>query len=236
MIQPNDNSLAQIAWASKKTGLTLITHDINIPFASEAMTRRFLDNGEYSTALDQCISWMIDEPFSSIPAVTGSYIAALFEENYDCAEQFCLLGLKANPTDKMLLNNYSVVLAKTGRIKKAIVKFKEIGKLEKKPDSHLTLLATSGLLLMRNGNVLEGRIKYQESINMAIQKNFHEAAAMIGLHLVLEEIEHGELDTLEVNRIISRTVGSFKSNNVNYLKNIVINKLKNYKEKIIQLS
>ncbi len=227
VVMPNDNSLAQAAWAAHKVGVVTKISDYHVPYMYEAITRDSLINGKYSNALQQCMSWMIDEPFSAIPATTGSYIATSFLNKLECAEQFCDFGLQANPTDKMLLNNYAVILAKTGRITEAFNAFAKTNSVDHKSPMIITLMATAGLLMFRSGEIEEGRKMYAESIETAKQMNENESRAMAAIHYAMEEIEVGVLTKDEIRKILDDNVKKIDHPNVKYLKDNVMKKLKN---------
>jgi len=222
---PNDNSLAQLTWAKQETGIELSTTNQNIPFIYEANSRAALSKGDFPAALESTIDWIMDEPFSIVPATTGSYIAASFTDDLKCAEQFCTLGLRANPNDSTLINNYAVILAKKGRVDLALEQFMKINTAEESSSMSITLNATAGLLLFRSGNPQEGREKYQEAINLAKKLNQPEAQSMAELHYAQEEIELGELKPENIKKLISNNTTNKKTPEIDFLVTKVSNQL-----------
>lgn len=202
VINPNDNSLAQIAWAEKHVGRIADISKIEVPFDYEAKTRELFRHDQIDQSLENCMQWMIDEPYSITPAITGSYIASSCVDDLDCAIQFCEIGLNANPNDHVLLNNNAFCKAKTGDIQGAIESLKKIHSVEKNTSLDISLRATTGLVMLRNNSIEEGRRMYKEAIELSNKLNLQDHKALAALFLAEEELRMGEKSKEEIDTLI----------------------------------
>lgn len=188
LLNPTDNALAQAGWASKHiSGLELQAHMLSVPRSFEAQSRIYYEDREFQPALEQCEQWLDDEPYSSRPAMFGSYLAALALDDYEASARFAERGLVANPGDPGLMNNLVVALVHLGKLDDAIAKFARIGRPG--PDARLerTFIATEGLIRFRQGNFVEGRRLYAEAIRQASEGGARRQARLAAVHLAEEE-------------------------------------------------
>lgn len=224
-LKPNDNSLAQLSWVRDKIGVVSTNREYNIPYIHEAKSRDYFMDGSYENSLSSTIDWMLDEPFSSIPATTGSYIASSFTDNLECAAQFCELGLLANPNDMMLLNNYTVVLARSGKVEEAYNQFKKIRIEEDNNVSKVTMLATYGLLLMRGGFIDDGRSSYQRSIELSKKINSKETSALAAINFALEELNLAKPDFELASKVFTQNEMQDGPNHIEFMQEKVKNRM-----------
>lgn len=203
---PNDNSLAQVAWAEKHIGRFANISQISVPFDYEAKTRQLFNNDNIEPSLQSCIQWMIDEPYSITPAIAGSHIASSFADNLDCARQFCEIGLNANPFDNTLLNNNAFCQAKMGNIEEAIESLKKISYVRKNSSLDISVRATTGLVMMRSDLIEQGRVAYIEAIKLATKLDMTENKAIAALFLAEEELRIGEKTREEIQNLISKNM------------------------------
>src|SRR5204862_4048436 len=110
--QPTENSLAQIEWASERlSGIRINPQQFSIPYSHEARALYSHSAADWKRAVAESIKWLADEPFSTRPAVLGSFIAAEHLEDFSLAAKICNDGLIATPSDGTLLNNLAFALA-----------------------------------------------------------------------------------------------------------------------------
>jgi hypothetical protein len=83
----------------------------------------------------------------------------------DCAtaEEFARAGLKADPTEHVLLNNLAVALARQNRLPEAEAIFSRISRPFRNGHQDYVHNATRGLLAFRAGDVDAGRQAYAKS-------------------------------------------------------------------------
>ncbi len=190
LVDPTDNSLAQAGWAATKmTGVDVPSQLLEKPRSFEARALQETLEGHWHSAIRQYQEWLVDEPFSSRPAIFGSYLASIVEDNYRLAEEFALRGLRANPKDPILLNNLAVALVGEGRLDDARATFSKIG--EAPEDFRSMLSATEGLFKFRTGNADEGRRLYQEAMTQARRIGDRRTEALAAVHLAREEVLAG---------------------------------------------
>ncbi len=78
LIEPTDNVIAQAQWIATEKDLSFRVNPtiLKNPGTMEANYFRAMAESRWKDALDQASDWEIDEPFSSRPAVAGSFVAS----------------------------------------------------------------------------------------------------------------------------------------------------------------
>jgi hypothetical protein len=169
MINPNDNSLAQIEWVSKKDSRFKVN-----PFSFENVINPFeaysLDsykNGNWEDAYYNCLKWFLDVPFSKRPILLGSYVAGSILKDKKAAILLCEIGLQANPFDPSLLNNivYNIFTSDdNSKASKYLKQLKEINIASLPNESKITIQATFGLVALRTKEIELGKKLYELAI------------------------------------------------------------------------
>ena len=114
---PAENAIAQAAWLRrqvKQGGWN--PHAVPSLVSNEANAWKAQTEGNWSAALDEARDWQADQPFSSRPAVFGSWVATAGMDDFKAAEQMLKFGLMSNRDDVMLNNNLAFALAKQGNV------------------------------------------------------------------------------------------------------------------------
>jgi Flp pilus assembly protein TadD len=185
--EANDNSLAQLEWAtSHGLNITLRPHELDLAF--EARANQAEKVGDWDTAVNNARLWWLDEQFSSGPAITGSYVAAMGMRDFQLSKLFAERGLTANPTDRTLLNNLAFALLQLGDIASAAEVLMRIPFDELEAGEGLAVTATLGLLEYRIGNVELGRRLYRRAIARAGGSSRTSFRALAALMAAREEI------------------------------------------------
>jgi tetratricopeptide (TPR) repeat protein len=112
LLSPNDNSLAQVEWASKlDEQLDINPANYKVKHNFEALALDNFNNLKLDDALRNSFHWFLDMPFSKRPAMLGSHICDLLNEK-EKSRDFLKAGLISHPNDAQLLNNlgYSFAL------------------------------------------------------------------------------------------------------------------------------
>jgi len=144
--------------------------------------------GEYRSAKQTLQEALKGNPKLLPPYLELSVIELDIEEDTDSALEVLENGLNNHPDSIPLVNNYAYCLILRGELAKA----REV--LDKhKEESHVPLLATRGLLLIKEGNVQEGRRLYNSAVTLAGNDK--------GLAALVEQKKNLELgiDCLEKN-------------------------------------
>jgi len=223
---PTDNALAQASWASKRLGgLDLDPSLFDQPLSFEARTRRFRDLSEWADTVNSSVDWMKDEPFSSRPALTGSYVTSIALQDFQLAEKFARVGLLANPDDVVLRNNLAYILASLDRVDEGWLEFEKINQLGLAPTETCVLTATRGLLHFRSGDPEIGRGLYEAAVNSATGEDGDRLRALALLHLAREE---NRLDPIRARIAFDgaqRYIATSDANEIKALASIIENTL-----------
>ncbi|MCP4488608.1 MAG: hypothetical protein GY820_15040 [Gammaproteobacteria bacterium] len=204
---PTENSLAQAQWASEKERKISVSKDaLDMPDSFEALTLYHRSRGTYKMSLEACKLWLGDEPFSTRPALTGSYIGILVDD-LSAALAFSDAGLAADPRSFSLLNNRAVVHAYRGDVESALSDIKSALFIERaKDDPHL--LATLGLLAFRKGELSMGRSLYTESIRWFSLLKSKVSIATAILYWMREENRIGNISINEIEKVGNQVLRS----------------------------
>jgi tetratricopeptide (TPR) repeat protein len=187
LIQPTSNSVGQVRWAEKALGIELDDVSLRVDRAFEARAWKFHYEGQWGDALSESLKWFSDEPYSSRPAMLGSYIAAVVLHDYEEATRIAQRGLAANPSEPGLLNNLIFALACDGKLSEAVKLVPKLSQITRDDAGRIILLATCGLIEYRQGNPAQGRELYMQAIRKADLPNFRLLRARAAVHLALEE-------------------------------------------------
>jgi hypothetical protein len=183
--KPTENCLAQAEWLADKLGAPFKT-PLQNSASFEAQTLQLFNSNKYSESVDACNKWLRFQPFSSMPAVNGSYVASIALEDYKHAIEICEIGLQSSPNEIMLINNYAFALLQCGRLDDAekVINSVDVSGLEDRALN--TLAATTGLLKYKQGDVSNARELYAMSTEK-FAKNDDKRALAIALTFWAEE-------------------------------------------------
>jgi len=188
LIRPTDNTVAQVEWAKNRIALDVDPQYVSTPRSYEARSWEFFMQSKWDKALSQSEQWLDDEPFSTRPALLGSFVSAVALENYQKSATILRRGLRANPHDVVLLNNLTFALASAGNLSEASDNLMKVDLDDLTPPHRVMWLATSGLVHFRRGSVPMGRQFYQSAIELAESIGNAEMKAMAAIFLAREEL------------------------------------------------
>lgn len=185
----NENSIAQIGWLNRsRLGEWVDVSKANPPLLHEANAWASFYKGEFDTARQESLCWLRDQPFASAPATLSSYIVADIFWDFEAAKALAQAGLRSNPADPQLLNNFAVCLLELGELANAEAALSRIKPEDRGEKIGPTLKATFGMLAFRKGNPEEGRALYIEAIEEAKNSGSKATAARAAFHLVFEDL------------------------------------------------
>jgi tetratricopeptide (TPR) repeat protein len=188
---PNENSIAQVEWANRQIGgLEIEKKALRVPKSFEASAQVGLVEGEWDDALAEGSKWLRDQPFSKRPAIFTSYVASLLED-YDRSINILQDSLQLNPNDPGLINNMAFALASANRLHEAEKLLNRIDRSQISDTQAITIAATRGLLLFRNGYPDQGRELYQLAMKRASIQGVLKYRIMADLYLAREEVIAG---------------------------------------------
>jgi tetratricopeptide (TPR) repeat protein len=185
---PNENSVAQVEWASQKLGGLEVTESaLMVPRSFEATARRHQINGEWASAIRQGTMWLSDQPFSKRAAIFTSYVSSLIEQ-YSKSAKILRKSLKLNPGDFTLINNLAFALASDNKVNEAAEVLNGTDYTQASGTGAITLAATQGLLLFRMGFPAKGREMYRLAVRKAQQLGNQSYTLRAHLYLAREEM------------------------------------------------
>ena len=193
--QPTENSIAQAVWASRESNAIRVQAEfLDRPNTFEARARSFYSQSHWKDVINECERWRFDQPFSSGPCEYGSYVAAIALEDHETSRKFTKWGLKANPSDFILLNNMAFACINLNEIKEATGILSRIHRLRLSDRDRVVLQATQGLLAFRTGAIVVGRQLYTGARSRARKMHGEDGKKLLASASVfqaIEEISHG---------------------------------------------
>lgn len=171
-IDPTENTIAQIEWASRKLmSDTNRFRETDFSISHEAAANNAYANANWIAALKACELWLEYEPFSSRPAILGSVIAAVEENIVRKGILIAEKGILANPSEAVLYNNLAVLYAYIGETTKAdkMLTF-AIANQGADPTNLFVHAATRGLIEFRKGNISNGVENYMKAMEIAVDQ------------------------------------------------------------------
>lgn len=168
LVDPTDNSIAQVEWASRRLGSSLLLpKHLDFPLTYEARALQGYQSQDWEASLESSRWWLADEPYSSRPAVLGSFVAAVGLEDHARAIELATIGLQANPNELALINNLAFSSASLGQFDVAEHHLEHLRSMPPTPQGNVLSLATTGLLRFRQGRLDEGNALYLAAITQA---------------------------------------------------------------------
>lgn len=195
LIDPNENALAQAAWAAHSRHVAPEPKaDLYLrPYAYEARVSRAYADRHWMQAVTAAEQWMLDEPYTVTPAVTASYIADALMMDSERAERITRVALAHHPTNFTLINNRAVALARLGKVMEARDLLSKLPTDLADPRELVVKTATAGLIEFRAGNAEAGITLYLEAIEHAKRCGEHALAYRAQLHCAFELARHSPL-------------------------------------------
>lgn len=169
---PSENAVAQIVFEGRPGGRVVrrdscVDLTAGLEEAPEAAARRFYYDGEWRKMVEECERWRSWEPFSTVPAILGSFVASVALDDDATGERFAKAGVEANPRKFELLNNLAFAQIGLREYESAVETLRKCGLRAKSDRERAVLRATRGLLAMSRGDVEEGRRLYDEARGIA---------------------------------------------------------------------
>jgi tetratricopeptide (TPR) repeat protein len=224
LIMPNDNSLAQVEWASN-------THKILTEFnpanfnnvqAYEALARDAFEKGDFKEAINYCAQWFLDLPYSKQPVLFASYIAETLLDDHEWAIRIGSKGLVSHPGDSNLLNNIAYANCMLGKLDEAD---DALTRAEANFGAEITdayLVATRGLYYYRKGIPQLGRLEYIKAVEI-LNKNSDKTALQIALgNMAREELMLKSEDSVDMAERFLKITEANESLQIKKLRNQIL--------------
>lgn len=231
LIDPNDNSLAQLEWASAKdTQLNVIQENFDIKTKFEANA---LDNyyaGNYRQAFESTTEWFADQPISKHSVVFGSNLASTILKDQEGSIALLKAGLISHPNDQTLLNNLAYSYALENRTDEAAEQLSKIKLKGSDKATEICVKATEGLVAFRQGLFDKGRALYSESIKSAIEAKNKNLSNIAILNYAREEILQKTEYAASIMDIVAEIPDKTSHIETNVLKADIVDMYKKYKK------
>lgn len=171
LVAPNENSLAQVEWASRQLRIVpdLPADWLIGPNSAEAGYYRAITDGDFATALQRSIDWYRHEPFASRPVIAASFLSSILGRQTEAAD-FAKLGLSAEPNNITLINNLLFAKANDGAFEETDELVRRIWSIEKENPSAQTL-ANFGMLCYMDGDFDTGTLLYEVALTRYKRSN-----------------------------------------------------------------
>jgi hypothetical protein len=132
-------------------------------------------------------NWQTEQPFSSRPAMFGSYLASVLLEDYEQGAALAGTGLLSSPDDFELCKLYAFSLARQGNVRGAARAFSGIDETRLSERQRIVWLATRGLIAFRNGDMVLGRSLYEAAISLG-HRTKDDCESVARLYYAMEEL------------------------------------------------
>lgn len=214
---PTENAVAQVQWAAPQVQVPLDEYQLaGVPRNFEMRAWEGYSTYEFRVAQDAFEQWVQDEPFSSTPAIMAAYLAGALHPTPARAIELTRLGLTADPTHSVLLNNMAFFLASDDQLAAAETYLTRAQAATSPGDTRVraALLATRGLLMFRRDRPEEGTRLYEEAASLARTGGHPQRAMIARLYLVRERWRRAPE---EVSEELARTLAeaaTFRSSDV----------------------
>lgn len=207
-VSPTENSVAQIEFVGRETASfepdEIVGSSQDSP---EATAHKAYWSSEWVAALDACETWHLIEPFSTAPAIFGSFVASVRSTSLDRGLALATSVLNANPHDPHLLNNLAVLYAYSGDTEKATAALRS-SRSTNQTELEVTQRATEGLIAFRSGTPDVGILHYETAISTALERHEYTTAlrayCFLGREMTQLSGEWAEVFGAEVDRTITK--------------------------------
>jgi len=190
--KPTDNTIAQVRWAHETSGVPFNKALLQNALTFEARTGQAVEEGNWLGAVHNASIWLGDEPFSTRAAATGAFVAAEILQNFEVSESVATSGLVANANDPVLLNNRAYARACLGNLVGASEDIAIAAGIRPLDETDaICIIATSGCISYRGGDLVQGADSYQKAVETAFDQKFTVLAQRALIHWIHEEGRYG---------------------------------------------
>ncbi len=228
---PNDNSMAQIEWASSKDNKIQFETKEHINHNFEALALDKFYSKDYDSSINYIFRWFLDQPFTKRPVMLGAHIASSFLKDQEKSRNFLRAGLISHPSDPQLINNLAYSLALENRTDEALEQLNSINNLTSISETtRICLLATTGLVNFRKGFHEEGRKMYLQSMEQSKSINSEYYNWLALLNYAREEVIIKSEHVDDIIELVAKIPDSSEDADIRNLKGEVLEKYSKLKQ------
>jgi hypothetical protein len=184
---------------------------LKLPNASEVRARAAYEKEDYKTSAVECWSWLEDESFSARAALTGAFVNSCLLGHYDRSLAFAEQGLRANPSEPMLMNSKIFSLAYLGKLEEARKFLPHFEAFEQHKAIRPFVNAARGLLAFRSGDFMGGRVHYERALKDCHELEDAGLAANAAIYWLEQELYAGTADLEETHKVITKLDDFYKA-------------------------
>lgn len=207
LLSPTENSIAQAQWANEENMLRQFSQEhLSFEGAFEARARQARSEERWDDVLSAAEAWLDEEAYSSHPAAIGSY-PCFTPQQIARSVAMATRGIYSSPSNILLRNNRAVSYIYSGNYPSAVNDLlTAMSVSDAKASFHL--LATTGLLLYRVGDVKGSQLCYAEAVDRFISKKDLASAVLALLYFIKEQFcaanENSKVELDKVRTIAKR--------------------------------
>jgi hypothetical protein len=217
LISPNDNSLAQAEWAADKLKLVVDERALKTPLSFEANSNHAYRRMEIGEAIIHARNWALDEPFASRPFGSLNYFYSL-EDDYVNALQSVEQAIRIEHGDRLILQlNRLFAKIQLGQIDESYAQLLRFSQHTDARSHAVHLLADYGALAYATGDILQGRLFYERSIELARKRHDSHSEGQALAFYARAAIAHGDPQVTEILERASKQVTKLPSQGAIYL-------------------
>lgn len=217
LVNPNDNSLAQAEWAAEKLKLVVDEKALQTPLSFEANSNNAYRRLEVSEAISHALNWALDEPFASRPFDALSYFYSL-EDNFVNALKSAEQAIRVADDEKLyLLLNRLFAKIQLGQIDDSFTELLRLAKHRDAKAHAIHLLANYGALAYATGDLLQGRLFYEQAIEMARKRRDSHSEGQALAFYARAAIAHGDPQVFEILDRANKQVSKLPSQGAIYV-------------------
>lgn len=192
-VDATENALAQAVWLSPRLRTHVVAKEAVAAKvgAFEAKCWGAFYDGDWANVVKNAVLWLNEEPYSVIPALQGSFVAATFMQDYARSLGIAEFGLRRNPESDALRNNYVVALVMSGDLARAEREFLKMSGSRVDVRQHAVWMATKGLLSYRQEEYEQARALYEAARAEFERVNDRTAQLTLTLYQSMEEARAG---------------------------------------------
>ncbi len=223
LISPNDNSLAQIEWASTKDNrIKVDSSKTNVKMNHEALALENYQEGEYGMAVSNATKWLKDMPFSKRPVMFSSNIATTMLKDNNKSISILRTGLISHPNDPEIINNLAYAYSLENKPEIALLELNKLKQSNYEMTTQACLIATKGLAQFRKGLHELGRENYIRAIEITSELRDKELNWIAILNYAREEIIIDSTYVNDVMNVVSKIPNIDSNVEITILKNEVV--------------
>jgi tetratricopeptide (TPR) repeat protein len=217
LLDPTENSVAQVRWALHKMGAS----ELDAAYVEKESFEAYAWTSFYSATWDAALSasrkWLSDQPFSSRPAILGSYVASVWSEDHIEGVRLARVGLRANPSDPMLVNNLAYSLVNLGKLDEAAKVLEQMRNRNGRVEIEVMRLSTSGMIEYRRGKPEVGRPLYLQGLEKANGPGLERLRARACTFMAMEEKRANTLEFPVARELAEKLSRSVHDNDLHLL-------------------